>query len=241
MVLSKFKSAKKQLAVLIDPDKVNHNELVDIVAKIEAAGASYIFIGGSLLFSSLNESIKQLKKHTKLPVVIFPGGAQHVSPHADAILFLSLVSGRNPEFLIGQQVASAPIIRQAKLESVSVGYVLIDGGCETTVSYMSNTKPIPPNKPEIAAATCMAAEMIGMHSLYLEAGSGAKNHVPPQLIQKVKQNVSIPVIVGGGIKNGKQLASVFEAGADIAVIGTALEQNFELIEEFSAVLSATNR
>jgi len=240
MVFSNFKSGKKQLAVLIDPDKIELKNVPAITSKIEKAGASYIFVGGSLLFASLDQAVSTIKAHTNLPIVLFPGSAQHISNHADAVLFLSLVSGRNPEFLIGQQVAAAPVIRQSGLEPISVGYVLIDGGRETTVSYMSNTKPIPRDKPEIAAATCMAAEMIGMKSLYLEAGSGASIHIPINLIEMVRKNVSVPLIVGGGIKSGEELYSIFEAGADIAVIGTALEQNFGLIDEFSAALQRAN-
>lgn len=240
MILSQFKKGQKQLAVLLDPDKLDLSSISNTIQRIEQAGASYVFVGGSLLFSSLEDAIVSIKAHTKLPVIIFPGGTQHLSKHADAILFLSLISGRNPDFLIGQQVISAPLIKQAGIEAISMGYVLIDGGKETTVSYISNTKPIPANKPEIATATCIAGEMLGLKSIYLEAGSGAEKPVPTDMITMVKKNTSIPLVVGGGIRTAEQLNKTFEAGADIAVIGTALERDFSLIESFGQVLTNHN-
>ncbi len=223
----------KKLAVLIDPDKQKGTDLPIIVKNAEKNGADFLLIGGSLMFSDIHSAINTIKHHTDLPVILFPGSVLQLSEKADGILLLSLISGRNPEFLIGNQVIAAPLLKRSKIEVISTGYILVDGGNQTSVEYMSNTKPIPYEKPEIAVATAIAGELIGHKLIYLEAGSGAKNHVSTEMIQQVKKNIEIPLIVGGGIKTLKSVEDVCDAGADIIVVGTAFEKNIDLIKEFS--------
>lgn len=221
---------KKQLAMLIDPDKVDLAALPQLAQKIISAKVDLIFVGGSLITNNqFDQTIKSLKQLLDIPVIIFPGNAMQVSSEADAILLLSLISGRNPEFLIGQHVHAAPILKASKLEIMPTGYILIDGGAATAVSYMSNTQPIPSNKPEIAACTALAGEMLGLKNIYLEAGSGANQAVSLEVIQAVKSQISIPLIVGGGIRNAAAALAACQAGADIIVVGTAFEEDENLI------------
>ncbi len=216
----------KQLAILIDPDKWPSDELFAILNASEAPGVDYLFVGGSLLVQGETDTcIARLRAKSNLPLVLFPGNHIQVSAQADAILLLSLISGRNPEFLIGQHVIAAPALRRSKLEIMPTGYLLIDGGAPTAASYMSNTMPIPANKPEIAAATAMAGEMLGLQLLYLDAGSGAKNPVTSDTIAEVRRHTRVPILVGGGIHSPEQALAAAEAGADIIVIGTAFEKN----------------
>ncbi|GAB5557011.1 MAG: geranylgeranylglyceryl/heptaprenylglyceryl phosphate synthase [Schleiferiaceae bacterium] len=230
---------KPQLAILIDPDKPG-NELVDTLGDtIEKSGVSLIFLGGSLLTSyEIEDKISQLRKVTDAKIVMFPGAVPQVCADADATLFMSLLSGRNPELLIGQQVIAAPLVRQMGIEAVSTGYMIVDGGRPTTASYMSGSAPIPRDKPEIAACTAMAGEMLGMRNMYLDAGSGAQNHVPLEMISAVRKSVNTPIIVGGGIRTPQQAESVVEAGASIVVVGNATESNPNLIRDLSQVISA---
>ncbi len=222
---------KKLLAVLIDPDKVDPNDLSSIISKINDVKVDLVFVGGSLmLHNQFNTTIESLKKASNCPVVIFPGHPMQISKAADAILLLSLISGRNPDLLIGQQVHAAPLLKESCLEIMPTGYILINGGQPTAVSYISNTQPIPRNKPEIAACTALAGEMLGLKNIYLEAGSGAESTVPFELVKAVKSQLSIPLIVGGGIKNAQTAKSICEAGADIIVVGNAIEKDLSLIE-----------
>lgn len=218
--------AVKSVAVLVDPDDVDFDSLPTFVTACEDSGVHYFFVGGSLISSgNLTATVRLLKSLTDLPVILFPGNHAHLTEHADAVLLLSLVSGRNPDFLIGQHVLAAPALKRADVQVLSTAYLLIDGGAETTVSYISNTKPIPNDKPDIAAATVMAAELIGMRLAYLDAGSGAKNPVSPKVIQSVANAVDMPIIVGGGLRSIEAIEVAFRQGADVVVIGNALEEN----------------
>lgn len=223
---------RKELAVLIDPDTQDASLLPRIAETIESAGVNIILFGGSLLTQfELDDKIGFLKENTSAKVVSYPSSAQQVSAKADAILFLSLISGRNPELLIGQQVIAAPLIKRLGLEAVSTGYMLVDGGRPTTASYMSGTFPIPYDKPEIAACTAMAGEMLGLGNIYMDAGSGAQNAISSEMISAVRNTVNTPLIVGGGIRTEEKAVEVCEAGADIIVVGNAVEKNPLLIKE----------
>ncbi|MDP2089078.1 MAG: geranylgeranylglyceryl/heptaprenylglyceryl phosphate synthase [Flavobacteriaceae bacterium] len=227
------KNKQKLLAILLDPDKILLKKLPEVVQKINESNAHLIFVGGSLLFKNvLDEFVQIIKNSTQLPIILFPGNAIQISNKADGILFLSLISGRNPEFLIGNQVIAAPLLKQTTLEILSTSYLLIESGRETTASYISNTKPIPRHKPEIAMATALAGEMLGHHLIYLDGGSGAQYAVPPEMIKMVADNINIPLIVGGGIKSEKQLNDAFESGADMAVIGTAFENDINFLKQY---------
>lgn len=218
---------KKLLAILLDPDKITLETIPSIVQKINESKANLIFVGGSLLFTNVLDNFVQIvKNNTPLPVILFPGNAIQISDKADGILFLSLISGRNPEFLIGNQVVAAPLLKQTQLEILSTSYLLIESGRETTASYISNTKPIPRHKPEIAMATALAGEMMGHQLIYLDGGSGAQLTIPTEMIKLVATNCLLPIIVGGGIKTKKQLEDAFKNGATIVVIGTAFENDF---------------
>ncbi|GAA4843175.1 geranylgeranylglyceryl/heptaprenylglyceryl phosphate synthase [Algivirga pacifica] len=231
---------KKHLAVLIDPDKADQKVLFRLITQIPTDAPVIFLVGGSLLSKqTLDETVAYLKEHSSFPVFLFPGGATQVSPEADGIFLLSLVSGRNPEFLIGQHVIAAPILAQSELEIVSTAYLLIDGGNRTSVEYMSNTVPIPRDKKDIAVATALAAQMIGMKQIYLEAGSGAKAHVPVEMIREVKQHTQLPLIVGGGIRTATTAQQLLEAGADMLVVGTAIEQNPAFLEELLSCIAVT--
>ena len=236
MIYDSFTQNKKKLALLIDPDKQSDGTLRNISQSAEKELVDFIFVGGSLVTSSTSHAIAVIKEHFSRPVILFPGNASQVSANADAILFLSLISGRNAEFLIGNHVLSAPVIKNAKLEAIPTGYLLIDCGGATSVEYMSNTRPIPYNKPDIAVATALAGEMLGLKALYLEGGSGANTFVNPEIIKRVKLSCSIPIIVGGGIKTPETLQQIYECGADIAVIGTIIEKQPTLLSEMMAVV-----
>lgn len=224
------KNNQKLLAILLDPDKISIEKLPEVIQKINQSKAHLIFVGGSLLFKNvLNDFIQIIKNNTQLPVVLFPGNAIQISNYADGILFLSLISGRNPEFLIGNQVIAAPLLKESNLEILSTSYLLIESGKETTASYISNTKPIPRHKPEIALATALAGEMMGHQLIYLDGGSGAQQVVPSEMINLIANNTNIPLIVGGGINTKKQLETAYDSGANIVVIGTAFEKNINFL------------
>lgn len=236
-LLKLFSGKKKKLALLIDPEKMSVENAVFISRSAQNSNFSFIFIGGSLVSELLDKYISAIKNSCSLPVILFPGSVYQVSDKADGILFLSLISGRNPEYLIGQHVIASPILKKTNLKILPAGYILIESGHVTSVEYMSNTKPIPANKIDIITATAIAGEMLGLKLIYLEAGSGAKNKVNSEIIKEVKKNISVPLIVGGGIRNTRQLKDVFKAGADVAVIGTAIENNPSLIKEMGEVIS----
>lgn len=235
-VLHRKKLNTKSLAILIDPeiDKLQHIE--KILQLSMENGIDYFFVGGSLLVDeNLDKCLQILKQQSQIPVILFPGSKSQINSKADGILLLSLISGRNPDLLIGQHVEAAPALRRSNLEILSTGYMLIESGNYTTAHYISNTLPIPAHKPEIAACTAMAGEMLGLKLIYLDGGSGANKPVPSPIIKSVCQSVDIPIVVGGGITTGELLRSTFQAGADIAVIGNAVEKNPDLISEFSMI------
>ena len=228
------RTGKKLFAILIDPDKQSKEELKLIVEKAKSAKADLFFVGGSLLTNdSLDSCLETLKSESDIPVILFPGNAMQVNDKADAILFLSLISGRNAEMLIGKQVITAPILKQSSLEVLPTGYILIDSGKPTTVSYMSNTTPIPHEKNEVAACTAMAGEMLGLKCIFMDGGSGALNPISEKMIAMVRQSVDTPLIIGGGINSGKKAAANCEAGADVIVVGNAIEKDENLIEEIA--------
>ncbi|MDR0941005.1 MAG: geranylgeranylglyceryl/heptaprenylglyceryl phosphate synthase [Bacteroidales bacterium] len=227
---------RRHLALLIDPDKHTHESLTAIAQRAERCAVPFIFVGGSLIQNDLAQTVRTIKKYYTRPVILFPGCASHVTSEVDALLFLSLISGRNAEFLIGNQVIAAPLVKQANIEVIPTGYMLIEGGGTTSVEYMSNTRPIPAEKTDIAVATALAGEMLGMKLLYLEAGSGALHSVPSAMIQAIKLHCNIPLIVGGGIRTADDLQRVFVAGANIAVVGTSIEKTPDLLDEMMKVI-----
>ncbi len=228
------KAGKKLFAILIDPDKQSKEELILIIEKAKLAKTDLFFVGGSLLTNdSLDSCLETLKNNTNIPVVLFPGNAMQVNDKADAILFLSLISGRNAEMLIGKQVITAPILKQSSLEILPTGYMLIDSGKPTTVSYMSNTTPIPYEKNAVAACTAMAGEMLGLKCIFMDGGSGALTPISEKMITSVRQSINTPLIIGGGISSGKKAAANCQAGADIIVVGNAIEKDENLIIEIA--------
>ena len=233
-ILEKKAKGKKLFAILIDPDKQKNSVLSLIVQKANEANVDYFFVGGSLLTNdNLDECIKTIKNNSNIPVILFPGNAMQINKNADGILFLSLISGRNPELLIGKQVISAPILKQTRLEVISTGYMLIDSGKPTTASYMSNTLPIPRNKNGIATSTAIAGEYLGMKLIYMDGGSGAEKPIEIEMIKQVSNQINIPLIVGGGICNAQKAIDNCNAGADLIVVGNAIEKNADLILEIS--------
>jgi phosphoglycerol geranylgeranyltransferase len=222
---------EKLLAILLDPDKIDLKNLEILLDKINISPATHVFIGGSLVENNiLDELISRIKQNCLLPIVLFPGNPSQISDKADAILFLSLISGRNPDFLIEHQVKAAPILKQTNLEIISTGYVLIESGSQTEVERVSKTIPLDRNNLELALATVQAGEMLGNKLIYLEAGSGAKQAVPIEMIQLVSQNIQIPLLVGGGIIDLLGIQNAYDAGADLVVIGTAFENDLNFFE-----------
>ena len=219
---------QKLLAILLDPDKIDLDKAEVLIEKINQSPATHIFIGGSLVENNiLDELIVKIKQICDLPIVLFPGNPSQISDKSDAILFLSLISGRNPDFLIEHQVKAAPILKKTQLEIISTGYILIESGTETAVERVSKTKPLDRNNPDLALATAQAGEMLGNKLIYLEAGSGAKQAVPLEMIKKVAQNIEIPLLVGGGIIDLQGIQDAYDSGADLVVIGTAFENDID--------------
>ncbi len=224
----------KAFSVLVDPDKVNDSHMEQLVALAVDARVDYFLVGGSLVISNyLDECVQYIKRNCTIPVVLFPGSPSQVSKYADALLYLSLISGRNPELLIGQHVVSAPVVRQSGLEIMPTGYMVIDGGAPTTVSYISNASPLPSDKNEIAMCTAMAGEMLGMKLIYMDAGSGARKPISESMIEKVASCIEVPLIVGGGITNPEKAYLNGKAGADMIVVGNAIEKDPSLIREMA--------
>lgn len=222
---------EKLLAVLLDPDKLFIDKLPNIIDKFNQK-IDFIFVGGSSVSSGITEElVKKIKSYSKLPVILFPGDFSQITPQADAILFLSLLSGDNPEYLIKQQIKSVPSLLASDLEIIPTGYILIDGDSHTSVQKISNTTPIDPANIELALHTAIAGMYMGKNLIYLEAGSGAKNPVPLSLIKKVSENITIPLIVGGGIRNKEQLNNAYKNGADLIVIGNAFENDLGLFDK----------
>jgi len=227
-IIKSKKNGKKLLAVLLDPDKVNLEDLLALSKKINQ-NADFIFVGGSTVSEGVNENlVRSLKKKSSLPIVIFPGDHTQITENADAILFLSLLSGENPEYLIKQQIKSVSKLQRSKLEIIPTGYILINGGRESSVQKVSKTKPVNPTNISLATEIAIAGMYMGKQLIYLEAGSGAKNPVPISLIKKVAENLTIPILVGGGIRTQEQLDDAYKNGADVVVIGSAFEENIEI-------------
>lgn len=225
-IVSAKKEKRKLLAILLDPDKIDLNTLPALTEKINQSSATHIFVGGSIVEANIiDELILLLKEKTHLPIVLFPGNPSQISDKADAILFLTLLSGRNPDYLIEHQVNAVPILKKTHLEVISTGYILIESGKQTAVERVSQTTPLNRDNADYVLQTAQAGEYIGNKLVYLEAGSGAQQAVPLTMIQKVTQNIQIPVIVGGGIRSKKAIDDAFSAGADLVVIGTAFENN----------------
>ncbi|MFV8365257.1 geranylgeranylglyceryl/heptaprenylglyceryl phosphate synthase [Flavobacterium sp. XS1P27] len=222
----------KLLAILLDPDKVVLENLSILISKINHSPASHVFIGGSHVTTNiLDELIVKIGQNCNLPIILFPGNPSQISDKADAILFLSLLSGRNPDFLIEHQVKAAPVLKKTQLEIISTGYILIESGTETAVERVSKTKPLDRNDLDLALATAQAGEMLGNKLIYLEAGSGAKQAVPLEMITLVAQNIEIPLLVGGGIVDLQGIQNAYHAGADLVVIGTAFENNINFFNQ----------
>lgn len=233
-LISRKVNEEKSFAVLIDPDKVSAESLLLLIQTSVVNEVDYFFVGGSLLDKdNIAEVVKTVKSNCTIPVILFPSNSAQIVDEADAILFLSLISGRNPDYLIGQQVISAPILAKSSLEVLSTGYMLVDCGAQTTASYISNTTPLPYDKPEIAVATALAGEMIGMKLIYADGGSGASTHISPQMIQSISKHCKLPLIVGGGIRDVETAIQAWNSGADLVVVGNHIEKNPEFISELS--------
>lgn len=231
------KEGKKKFAVLIDPDKLRMGKIDKVVELAVDAHVDYFFIGGSLIVNDmLDQLLIKLKKQCDIPMVLFPGNSFQLSYRADALLFLSLISGRNADLLIGNHVLAAPYLKLSGLEIMSTGYMLVNGGIETTVSYISNTKPIPSKKDDIALSTALAGQFLGLKLIYMDAGSGAEIPVSSSMIEAVSSVIDVPLIVGGGIKTPEKAAENIEAGADVIVVGNAIEKDPELIMDMSAAI-----
>lgn len=224
----------KKFAVLVDPDKVDKKKLTNIIEISSQNHVDFFFVGGSLLtVDNLDFTIQTIKDSCNIPVVLFPGNTMQINKHADAIFFLSLISGRNAEMLIGKHVISAPYLKSSNLEIIPTGYILVDSGKPTAASYMSNTTPIPSDKDDIAACTAMAGEMLGLKLMYMDAGSGAILPISEKMVAKVKSQISVPLIVGGGIHTPAKAHDICRAGADVVVVGNAIEADIRLIENIA--------
>ncbi len=235
-------SGRKSLAVLLDPDQVGQNSFLALLKHADVTTIDYFFVGGSLVTDYTHrEVVDTVRQHVDTPTILFPGNSLHIEPSADGILLLSLISGRNAEFLIGQHVISAPILKRSGLEILPTGYMLVDSGAQTTVSYISGTTPLPNNKPSVAACTAMAGEMLGLKLMYLDAGSGARCPVSPDIIAAVRQAVDTPILVGGGIDTPEKAHAALDAGADVIVVGNHLERNPDFLADLSAVLQSFNQ
>jgi phosphoglycerol geranylgeranyltransferase len=233
------KERKKSFALLIDPDKPQKEELLNLIQLANKEGVDFFFVGGSLLTNgSLEECILTIKANSSIPVVLFPGNGLMVNKNADAILLLSVISGRNPEMLIGKHVEAAPSLKRSKLEVIPTGYMLIESGKPTSVSYMSNTTPIPADKADIAACTAMAGEMLGLKLIFMDGGSGAHNSVQPEMIKLVSSNIDVPLIVGGGIRSAEMALEKLQAGADLIVVGNAVEKDASLISSIAKTVKS---
>lgn len=230
VILKKKKRNEKIIAALIDPDSENLKYLKDKVNSLNESDVNFIFVGGSTTWTNdFSGFVRRVSEYSSKPVIIFPGSSSQVSEHADAILFLSLVSGNNPQYLIGEHVKAAPMLKNMDLEVIPTGYLLIDGGKMTTVQFMSDTRPIPQDKPEIAKNVAYAAELMGMKLIYLDSGSGALKSVSNDIVEAVSQYINLPLMVGGGLKNRQEINEKFASGADLVVVGSALEDEPELL------------
>lgn len=231
------KTGKKKFVVLIDPDNIRLGKLDKVLELSKEAHVDYFFIGGSLVVNDMLDMVlANIKKVTDIPMILFPGNSFQLSYKADGLLFLSLISGRNADLLIGKHVVTAPFLKISPLEIMSTGYMLVDGGISTTVQYMSNTTPIPANKDDIALCTAMAGEMLGLKMIYMDAGSGAQNPISASMINAVSTAINIPLIVGGGIRTPEKALENVKAGADVIVVGNAIEKDPQLIIDMAAAV-----
>jgi len=236
-LLAKKNKGQRSFAVLIDPDNVNAAKIDELTGLAVNAGVDYLLVGGSLVISNhLDEVVQHIRRNCSIPVILFPGTPSQVSRYADGLLYLSLISGRNPELLIGQHVISAPQVRSSGLEIISTGYMVIDGGAPTTVSYISNATPIPADKNEIALCTAMAGEMLGMKLIYMDAGSGARHPIREEMIAAVAGHIDVPLVIGGGIRDPEKAYRNCKAGANVIVVGNAIEKDAGLIKEMAAAV-----
>ena len=237
----KAAQGSKSLAFLIDPDDVDEQGLAKMVSAAMEADIDYFFVGGSLVTSGeVAMVVEFIKEYTDKPCVLFPGNAIQISAEADAILFLSLISGRNPELLIGQHVVAAPLLKRSRLEVIPTGYMLIHSGKPTSVSYMSHTQPIPNDKPSLAVSTALAGEMLGLGCIYMDAGSGASEPIPARMIKQVKKNIEVPLIIGGGLNSTYKVKNALDAGADIVVIGNGAQKNPGFLTKVSEMIQFYN-
>lgn len=239
--LHKNQQHQKSFAVLLDPDNVEVTACEQLIQLTQHYPIDYFFIGGSLVTKNNQAPLIQLlKQKTNIPVLLFPGSCLHIDAHADGILLLSLISGRNPDFLIGQHVISAPVLKASQLQIIPTGYILVDSGRQTTASYMSGTMPLPHDKPSIAASTALAGELLGLQVIFLDAGSGARYPVSTEMIQAVRQTIDVPLLVGGGIDTAQKALTALQAGADIIVVGNEIEKNPGFIAEVAEVIQQVN-
>ncbi len=229
-------SERKKICVLIDPDKHSKQSIKELVTTADSAKADFLMLGSSLLLNDINTYVDTIKKCSDIPLILFPGQVLQLSLKVDAILFLSLVSGRNPDLLIGKHIETAPLIKKSGIETIPTGYMLVESGNTTSVEYMSNSKPLPANKPDIAVATAQAAELLGMKLIYMDAGSGARNPVSREMIKAVKSNIDIPLIIGGGLRTKEDIESACNAGADVIVLGNILENDTNKLNEFASIV-----
>ena len=229
---------KRKIAILIDPEKRNNAaELDELLAKINILSPSFIFVGGSTVsVDDFNNCINHLKACTDIPLIIFPGSAHQISEKADGILFLSLISGRNPDFLIGHQIESAHQLKKMDITVLPTGYILIDGGKTSSVAYVSQTTPIPSDQYNIAAKTAIAGELLGLKSIFMDAGSGANSPISAEMIRSVRKSIDIPLIIGGGIQTIEEIDIAFNAGADLVVIGNKIERDIDFLLDIKMVI-----
>lgn len=232
---------RKSLALLLDPDKSDGASLHNILEIAVKGGTDLILAGGSLTYNPIDKLIDSIHRKCSIPVALFPGNLMQLTDKADYILLLSLISGRNPELLIGNHVLAAPFLSKIRKKVIPVGYILIGTGSHTSVVYMSQTEPVPANKPEIAVATAIAGELLGLKLIYLEAGSGAPEPVPVETIKAVRNNISIPIVVGGGLRSGSQIEAAYESGADMVVLGNGAENNPDILREACQICDNFNK
>ncbi|GAB3039576.1 geranylgeranylglyceryl/heptaprenylglyceryl phosphate synthase [Spirosoma pulveris] len=235
-------SGRKAFAVLLDPDKVEQDAFSTLLNRTADYPVDFFLVGGSLVTDYAHkEVVATIRRHSNTPIILFPGNPLHIEPTADAILLLSLISGRNPDFLIGQHVIAAPLLKKSGLEILPTGYMVVDSGTQTTVSYISGTMPLPHDKPDVAACTAMAGEMLGLQLMYLDAGSGARRPVSTAMIAAVRKAVNVPIIVGGGITSGEKAYEALKAGADLIVVGNGVEQDPDLLPQLATVVREFNQ
>lgn len=240
-ILDSTNNGVKMFGVLIDPDKQNVAELIKTIKVCNESAVDYFFVGGSIVSpGDMNKITRLIKENSNKPIIIFPGSSEQISKYADAILFLSLISGRNPEFLIGHHVISAPIIAATNLEVIPTGYLLVDCGTTTTAIYVSDTNPIPHTSSEIAANTALAGEYLGLKLTYIDGGSGAKKCISTEMVSKTKETLNGPLIIGGGIRTHQAAQEIYKAGADLIIIGNGAEKNRNLITEIAQMKDEYN-